>query len=302
MMKIRRVAAAVLAAVAAGALAGAQMGRAQSADDPTINGCYDTTTGTLRVLTASNGSCAAGESAISWNSAQVMRRWYKDADDDGYGDWYIFIESAAQPAGYVANNDDCYDKNVDVHPKTGQLDTAGDSNCNGVVAEDRIVKWFLDADGDGWGRTYKPITAPETKPPAGYVHRYGDCNDANKAVHPYQVGCHHDGDIDGDGHRSAALPGGGDDCDDADPNRYPGRTEVPDAFGIDEDCDPETGIAMPFDPHFLDPRPHDVFVSSQLGFTPGGMLSTTHGVGALMSNGEPTTVPRDWTRWPVPFS
>lgn len=45
-------------------------------------------------------------------------------------------------------------------------------------------------------------------------------------------------DQDGDGHFS--IETGGDDCDDSDPNRYPGNTEVPDFFGNDEDCDPRT--------------------------------------------------------------
>ena len=45
-------------------------------------------------------------------------------------------------------------------------------------------------------------------------------------------------DADGDGR--AAIECGGDDCDDSDPNRYPGNTEVCDAFDVDEDCNPLT--------------------------------------------------------------
>jgi hypothetical protein len=45
-------------------------------------------------------------------------------------------------------------------------------------------------------------------------------------------------DRDGDGFK--AITCGGDDCDDRDPNRYPGNTEICDASGIDEDCDPRT--------------------------------------------------------------
>lgn len=45
-------------------------------------------------------------------------------------------------------------------------------------------------------------------------------------------------DADGDGHDSVAC--GGDDCDDGDPNRFPGNTEVCDADGKDEDCDTTT--------------------------------------------------------------
>lgn len=45
-------------------------------------------------------------------------------------------------------------------------------------------------------------------------------------------------DADGDLHVASAC--GGDDCDDADPMRYPGRTEVCDPNDHDEDCDPLT--------------------------------------------------------------
>lgn len=51
-------------------------------------------------------------------------------------------------------------------------------------------------------------------------------------------GCILPGDCDGDGSR--AMECGGTDCDDADGLRYPGRTEVCDAEGHDEDCVDET--------------------------------------------------------------
>ncbi len=47
-----------------------------------------------------------------------------------------------------------------------------------------------------------------------------------------------DADADGDGVRSTAC--GGSDCDDTDPERFPGHPEVCDVAGHDEDCDPTT--------------------------------------------------------------
>jgi hypothetical protein len=45
-------------------------------------------------------------------------------------------------------------------------------------------------------------------------------------------------DHDRDGHESVAH--GGDDCDDSDGRRYPGRAEIADIEGHDEDCDEGT--------------------------------------------------------------
>jgi len=45
-------------------------------------------------------------------------------------------------------------------------------------------------------------------------------------------------DADGDG--ADRIECGGDDCDDEDPNRFPGNTEICDEAGVDEDCDMTT--------------------------------------------------------------
>ncbi len=50
--------------------------------------------------------------------------------------------------------------------------------------------------------------------------------------------CDVDEDADGDGF--LAIECGGSDCDDSNPNRYPGNFEVCDELGRDEDCNPET--------------------------------------------------------------
>ncbi len=60
-------------------------------------------------------------------------------------------------------------------------------------------------------------------------------------------------DADRDGHRNPSASG--DDCDDFDANRYPGRTEVPDLGGHDEDCDWHTyGCADADNDRYCDAR------------------------------------------------
>lgn len=68
-------------------------------------------------------------------------------------------------------------------------------------------------------------------PPCGAGQR---CNEEDDRCETSCV----DPDHDGDGHRSMRC--GGDDCDDRDPTRYPGRQEICDPAGVDEDCDPIT--------------------------------------------------------------
>jgi len=59
-------------------------------------------------------------------------------------------------------------------------------------------------------------------------------------------------DEDGDGY--ADIDCGGIDCDDTDPNRFPGNTEICDVDGRDEDCDPNT---FGYRDQDMDGRPDD---------------------------------------------
>ena len=60
------------------------------------------------------------------------------------------------------------------------------------------------------------------------------CDEAANACR--SPGCDVSADADGDGHDAIAC--GGDDCDDTDPNRFPGNVERCDL--VDQDCDPST--------------------------------------------------------------
>jgi hypothetical protein len=178
-MRRSHTAAAIVITLIVGTGIGQHFAHADSVD-PTINGCFDSKSGAVRVLVAGSDKCdGATETPLSWNENQVATRWYRDADGDGYGDWYEFVDSPAQPPGYVADNTDCDDNKTNTNPGQTTDPGPGDRNCNGLEAEDRVITWYRDADGDGWGDRSETTRAPMLNQPKGYVYRYGDCNDHN---------------------------------------------------------------------------------------------------------------------------
>ena len=66
---------------------------------------------------------------------QAPKRWYLDADGDGFGHRTIFVMSCTQPTGYVADNTDCNDNNASINPNAVELCNGIDDNCDGAVDE-----------------------------------------------------------------------------------------------------------------------------------------------------------------------
>ncbi len=63
----------------------------------------------------------------------VKSTFYRDADSDGYGNNTVTTAGCSAPAGYVSDNTDCNDNNINVHP--GQPENCADNidnNCNGL--------------------------------------------------------------------------------------------------------------------------------------------------------------------------
>ena len=145
-----------------------------------------------------------------------------DNDNDGFS-----ICSSPVP--------DCNDNDPEVYPGAFEVCDNQDNDCDGVLDEGH------DEDGDGW--TWCGGDCADNDPninPEVYEHSsMGNCddgkdNDCDDDIDIRDSGCACV-DFDGDGHINANCPEG-DDCNDANPQVYPGRNEVCNN-NIDDDCD-----------------------------------------------------------------
>ncbi|HRD53965.1 MAG TPA: PQQ-binding-like beta-propeller repeat protein [Flavobacteriales bacterium] len=87
--------------------------------------------------------------------------WYADGDGDGFGNPDAMVMSCTAPVGYVADNSDCDDTDLDIQGPT---------------------IWFADADGDGFGDPNSTMLACTA--PAGFVSNALDCDDTELTVFP----------------------------------------------------------------------------------------------------------------------
>jgi large repetitive protein len=116
----------------------------------------------------------------------ATRRFYRDADGDGYGHATIYVDRCMAPSGYVENKDDCDDTNASINPGATEICNLKDDNCDGVVDEGWTkFNWYRDADGDGWGDSSTKVDGC-VAPSSGYVAKQGDCDDTNALVNPDQ--------------------------------------------------------------------------------------------------------------------
>jgi len=72
-----------------------------------------------------------------------MTNWYRDADNDGYGTSQNILVQSTQPAGYIANNQDCDDTKSTIKPGAQEICNSIDDDCDGQADEG------LDCDVDG---------------------------------------------------------------------------------------------------------------------------------------------------------
>ena len=194
------------------------------------------------------------------DSANALITWYRDLDNDGFGNLADYLRSCEQPSGYVANGTDCNDEEASIFPGASEICNGRDDDCDGVTDSDDpdyagpVDLFYRDADGDGFGDESVSIMA--CAQPTGFVINASDCDDNNNAVNPNRQEVCNGLDDDCDGLLDGDDPDiqGGDSTyyEDLDSDGY-GNSQVslvactqPQGFVLEDgDCDDNDSLVNP---------------------------------------------------------
>jgi hypothetical protein len=131
----------------------------------------------------SGDSAGSGRLATTWGCPGVMA--FVDHDGDGFGRDYEQVRVCELGPGYAAKGGDCDDNNKEAYPGHPEICNFYDDNCDGKInegLENTIL--YRDADGDGHGARGTTDTMKGCNGMSGYAPVADDCNDNDPDIYP----------------------------------------------------------------------------------------------------------------------
>ncbi|MBM4365891.1 MAG: putative metal-binding motif-containing protein [Deltaproteobacteria bacterium] len=142
------------------------------------DGRYETNPGATEYCNGEDDDC---DGTVDEDAAADASTWYRDADNDGYGDAASSDVACYQPTGYVSDNTDCDDLENGTYPGATEYCDGEDNDCDGAIDEvDGVADgttYYADDDSDTYGDASDTVSACSA--PSGYVDNDYDCNDAD---------------------------------------------------------------------------------------------------------------------------
>jgi hypothetical protein len=74
--------------------------------------------------------------------------WYRDADDDGFGDPNVAVQACDPPMDHVEDDTDCDDEQLTAHPGAFEACDGIDNDCDATTSDARLG--FVGADGTSY--------------------------------------------------------------------------------------------------------------------------------------------------------
>ncbi len=167
--------------------------------------------------------------------------WYADSDGDGYGNAASSTAACTAPSGHVDDDTDCNDRQGAINPGTSEICNAVDDDCDGLTDDNDsdvtgTTTWYLDADGDGYGRS--TATTEACTAPSLHVASAGDCDDLDATAYSGATESCDGVDNDCDGSVDEGSACGTEDCSDGADNDSDGLADCD-----DDDCSEDPACA-----------------------------------------------------------